>query len=260
MSATVWWAGAVLLLLGLPGAESYVLMPSNVSHRSDKANGDVSRLASYAYRWSYPAESSSLQGLGGGLAFVMAPDFCDKILPSFREDSLIASFGLRRWVSCTDLLDAFQRGFDTWSDNSRAISFTDVSGSTQCASPTAQLDDPCPWELFIDTADGTEHPSLSAYVNNHRASKWVGHSGGYYYDTYYSNWQLVPTRSPSGATVTGADPYRRSTMTFNTHLCWYLDATFCYAFQRWAANGIDVALIGVHQHRWPRVHIRHTPW
>lgn len=45
-------------------------------------------------------------------------------------------------------------------------------------------------------------------------------TGGYYYDTYYPAWHLVPTRSPAGVTVTGADPFRRSVMTFNTHICW----------------------------------------
>ena len=38
----------------------------------------------------------------------------------------------------------------------------------------------------------------------------------------------------------GGDPLRRSVMRFQTHLCWYLDATFCYYFHGFQEQGFNV--------------------
>ena len=51
-------------------------------------------------------------------------------------------------------------------------------------------------------------------------------------------------RSSAGVVAYGVDAHARSVMRFQTHLCWYLDATFCYYFQRWQEeHNVEVLLI-----------------
>jgi len=42
---------------------------------------------------SFKQDSSSLEGLGGGIAWTMTPNFCEKILPQFREDTILSTLG-----------------------------------------------------------------------------------------------------------------------------------------------------------------------
>lgn len=224
-----------------PPTVAYVLMPDNVTLSASRAGGDLSKLGRYVSRWSFPADSASLEGLGGGIAWAMQPDFCDNLIRRFPEQTSVFYLGWLSWVSCADIVDAVQRGMQTWSDNSKVVSFTDLTGTAACSAPSGSvLDDPCPWEMLIKTTDGSEHEELAAYVIPYRASHFFNASGGEYYGTWYPAWQHVPVRSPAGVSTTGADPFRRSELYFNTHICWYLDATFCYEFQRWANSGVDV--------------------
>lgn len=204
-------------LLGLwaAGAGAFVLMGENAS----VGGGPPVHLPGKAYRWSLPAETSSNEGLGGGISWVLDPAFCDHLISRFPERSLIRGVtSFVTFISCSDIHDAVIRGLNTWSANHKHVSFNDISASAPCASPSASIDDGCPWELYIGTENGGDHPSLAAYVVNHRRSKRD------------ARWYTRPVRSPSGATATGVDAHWRSVMRFQTGICWYLDATFCYAF------------------------------
>ena len=193
-------------------------------------------LSSGGFKWTVPADSGSGDGLGGGIAFVVNQSFCDSIIQRFPERDLI--YGLTvsslQFVHCSDLMNALQRGFSTWSSNHRLISFTDITSTPVCkqaSSRAGDLSDSCPWELYIGTDDGTTYFQLAAYVLNYRSS------------SIYSDWSSRGVRTASGVQATG-DAHARSFMRFQTHLCWYLDATFCYYFQMWQEeHNMDVLLI-----------------
>lgn len=212
------------------------------STRAFVLNGGVSNsnpgaLPGGAFRWSLPDGAADSEGLGGGLGWVLASDFCESILGRFPERDLV--YGLSSWafqfVHCSDLRDALERGFQTWSANHRLISFSDLGNTKPCSDPdsiTGELTDSCPWELYISTADGKENPALAAFVINHRVS------------AFRRDWHSRPLRAPSGHVAYGVDAHARSVMRFQTHLCWYLDATFCYYFQvLHEKHEVDVLLI-----------------
>ena len=75
------WRALALLPL-LSSANGFVLMPSNVT---SKTNGDLTKLSRFVYRWTTPEDSGSNDGLGGGLSWVLDPSFCDQMLPRFPE-------------------------------------------------------------------------------------------------------------------------------------------------------------------------------
>jgi hypothetical protein len=77
-------AAAAPLLLLLARAESFVLMGENLT----TADGRPLHLPGKAHRWSLPAASSSDEGLGGGIAWVMDPNFCEQIIGHFPEESV----------------------------------------------------------------------------------------------------------------------------------------------------------------------------
>ena len=140
------------------------------------------------------------------------------------------------------------RGFATWEANHKHIQFRDVGDTGACTklkhykarnelrykqgtSRSGLFDDPCPWQLYISIDDGEAHPKLAAYVINQRTSA---------FPVDFPRWWEETTRSPAGVVDMGGDPLRRSVMRFQTHLCWYLDATFCYYFNGVRERGINV--------------------
>ena len=171
-------------------------------------------------RWVMPASTESNAGLGGGIAFVVDSSFCSQMLPHFPERNFW--FGGFRFVECADLRHAVHRGFATWSDNHHRIAFTDISTSVPCVPAVGESTGACPWELFVGTANGTEHETLAAFVENRRASNPSAADSS------------DSSRSPSGIDLpempeTLETPeLARSVMRFQTHICWFLDGTFCY--------------------------------
>ena len=69
-------------------------------------------------RWgAAPITSSS--GLGKSISYAVHPTFCEKILPKFPEDggscdNCGGGAGMITFLSCGDLMDHIQNGFDTW--------------------------------------------------------------------------------------------------------------------------------------------------
>ena len=209
MAARSW---SLLFLTGATNA--FVVTPDGL---------DISTLPGQAYRWTMPdctagkcTSANSTAGLGQGLAWAFAPDFCDRMVPRFPENE--GMFGMVTFVSCTELKASVSRAFATWSDNHQLVSFVDVGDSSACSGATGNLNESCPWELLVEAGGGEEYPSLAAFVINYRAS---------YFD---SGWRARPVRSTAGVTATGVDQMQRSKMTIQTHHCWYLDATFCSSF------------------------------
>ena len=86
------------------------------------------------------------------------------------------------------------------------------------SSPLAKA--PLPYVAVRTTLNASPADSLAAYVTNYRRSKT---------DPEWYNRQV---RAPSGVVVQGVDAHWRSVMRFQTNICWYLDATFCYEFHQ----------------------------
>ena len=210
----------LLFLLQLHGLSSFVLTGANSSSHS----GQLRSLPGTSFRWTVPAEQANTDGLGGGLFWALDPQFCEKMLTMFPERNIFLGVDFLDvdFLNCDDIKAALLRGFATWSDNHRLLNFVDISESAPCmaANRSADRSDPCPWEVYITTDDGSAHPDLAAYVTTFRAS---------HFDQL---WFTQPLRSSSGVIAFGVDANRRSMMRFQTHICWYLDATFCYHLQR----------------------------
>ena len=228
---------ALLLLLLLPARSAVDAFVLNGG--VDVSAVSLAQFPAGAFRWSVPASTSSAEGLGGGISWVLDDAFCSDMIGLFPERDILP-LGLKlpsafQFVHCNDLRDAVQRGFATWTANHHLVKFVDVSTAAPCtaaASRTGAMQDSCPWELYVGTDDGTSHPSLAAYVTNHRMSE------------VDPQWFSRPLRSASGSVAYGVDAHARSVMRFQTHLCWYLDATFCWYFQQLKeVHGMDVLLL-----------------
>ena len=221
---------ALALLVGPPPTAPFVLNGGARSHNPKQLPGG-------AYRWTVPADSHSTEGLGGGIGYVVDENFCKEMLSRFPERDLFhgLEWSAMQFVHCNDIMVALERGFATWSANHRLISFTDLKASAPCSeasSRTGKVGDTCPWELYIGTDDGKDNADLAAYVINYRAH------------LFHKDWFDRPLRSSAGEVVYGVDAHERSVMNFQTHLCWYLDATFCYGFQYLhEEENVDVLLI-----------------
>jgi hypothetical protein len=221
----------LLLLLLQQHVCAFVLMPANATGR---AAGDLTLLNRYVYRWSMPVDTGSNEGLGGGLSWVLDPSFCEQMLPQFPEGAKSSWMGYD-FVTCNDILVALARGFATWEANHKHIQFRDVADTEACANRSAALGDLCAWQLYVGTDDGASYPNLAAYVINHRTSA---------FPAAFPKWWQETARSPAGVVDAAVDPFQRSVMRFQTHICWYLDATFCYAFHTMQdEHGLDVVLI-----------------
>ena len=214
-------------------------MPANVS----QTHKNLSVVRKEAWRWDYPQSSTSPQGLGQGLSYVIQTDLCTQLLPTFREDSAYGVISFSQFVSCTDILDAIHRGFKTWEDNSAVIKFNDLSGSAGCESPDPKAPtEQCPWEVYIapyseQHKNDANLMSLAAFVTHERASMF---RAGQWKP---AEWDSNKVHMPSGEVDPFTDQFFSSQIRFNPGICWYLDATFCYAFHEWDGRGIPVQML-----------------
>ena len=145
--------------------------------------------------WPMPAESTSVVGLGGGLAWSIDPALCPSLVDRFGAENF-DYFGVRifSFVTCEEITDALLRGFSSWSANHGRVSFFDVSSA--CAARG----------LNATACDLAE----------------VAITGG-----------ATPPGQPLRVSVQSADEtIRRATLTFDTEdegACYYMDATVCEA-------------------------------
>ena len=83
------------------------------------------------FAWSLPADFDDHSGLGGGIAYAIEPDFCERLLPKFREQTQstwgkVVNLGVT-FVDCEEIADALARAFTTWASNHHLIHFKDVT-------------------------------------------------------------------------------------------------------------------------------------
>ena len=172
------------------------------------------------FSWSLPVAADDESGLGGGIAYVIEPGFCQRLLGRFREHSTstwatVFNLGVE-FVDCSSIEDAISRAFTTWAANHKLIGFKDVTAV--CAAQGPPLSSCSIAEVVIDALPPAT-PSqelLAAFVVNYPSpgvTSWPGLGPG--------------RRTTSGVDVSGDYTIGFSTMTFNTAQCWYLDNTFC---------------------------------
>lgn len=184
------------------------------------ASFDLSRPV---FRWTRDADALSDEGLGAGITWGMHPDFCNDVIPAFREERFF--FNTVQFMTCDSLRHAIDVAFETWASNHRFINFKDVTA--ECAAPGAiDASGHCRFAEVTIAAqhmDGPMHDS-AAFVR---------------FDTTRVGFSPTTT---AGDVVTGGLGARRAQIKFATSLCWYLDATFCSMFH--ALGRIDPAFVG----------------
>lgn len=156
--------------------------------------------------------------MGGGIAFTIASDFCEKLLPQFQEDDS-ADLSVIDFVSCEDVNDAVMRAMSTWSANHPYVDFYNVTDDCALEGKgiTCSLA-----ELYIDARPPTQiSVDVAAFVLHNPTT--VGRS-------YGVTWQ-TGVRAPSGEVINNDWQIKFSTLTFHNHICWYLDQTFCAQFR-----------------------------
>ncbi|MDJ0950140.1 MAG: hypothetical protein QNJ94_14580 [Alphaproteobacteria bacterium] len=89
-----------------------------------------------AVRWSKRPGSlvdDKVRGLGGGVEYAIADDFCDTLLPAFLDDPK---------PDCAALRSAIREAFDQWSADHPVLVFTDVTGKVETSLPPKTARDP----------------------------------------------------------------------------------------------------------------------
>lgn len=168
-------------------------------------------LSKPVFRWTRDADAFGGEGLGGGITWAMHPDFCDDVIPAFREERFF--FNTVQFMTCDTLRHAIDVAFQTWSSNHQLINFKDVTD--ECAVPGAiDTEGHCRFAEVTIAAQEMEGPlnDAAAFVR---------------FDTV--SVRLSPTTT-AGDVVVGGLGARRAQIRFATSLCWYLDATFCSMF------------------------------
>jgi|GEM_PF-2553658 len=187
-----------------------------------------------AARWSNDAQSlveQGVRGLGGGLEYAIAADFCAALLPQFID---------RPRPTCSDLQRALQQAFDRWADGHPQLRFVNASASLAAQLPPSDTNFPAQGfgaeiDLFAFTPQ--DYPDVTDY--------------GAYTTFWFLNKQPIGTnhRRLSGKTLTSAD------IVFNANACYVFSANRaqagCNHFESLAIHEIGHALALDHPDEFP---------
>ena len=125
-------------------------------------------------RWDLPPTSYTDVGLGSGISWALAPDFCEWLLPRFPEEPFGRNSSIAiEFVSCSELRDAVNRAFGTWAANHKKISFTDATD--ECARHIAETGAAeIVHEIFLRAADTPPASPELLLSGLHRMAKPLG--------------------------------------------------------------------------------------
>lgn len=154
-----------------------------------------------AARWSNVPGSvlSNVRGLGAGLEYAIAPEFCSQITPLFKD---------RQPPTCQQIKTEIQTALDHWGQNHPFLQFTNVSPSLPAQLPPQGIPDP--WRGF-----GAE---IDFFVLSPEAYPLVANFGAYTSFWYTDQNPIGVQGQPlPGKTINSAD------IIFNNQSCYFLD-------------------------------------
>lgn len=214
-------SGIGLILATAPDPVRAFALSKELTNRTPYPRDDLEDAA----RWSNTPGSlvaDKKRGLGGGVEYSVAEDFCEVLLPHFIDDPK---------PQCDDLLSAIARAFAQWSDGHPVLKFTDVSDSVSPELPPPTAPDPrrgygAEIDIFAREPAGFPRPGP------------FGAETQFYYvqaDPIGTGGRPLP-----GNTLTSAD------IIFNPTKCFYLDPVLarstCNHFESLALHEIGASL------------------
>lgn len=178
-----------------------------------------------AYRWSLPASALSDDGLGGGISWAIAPSnaaFCARMLPSFSKHR--DYFGVYPFTSCEDLVAALDHAFGSWSQNHRAIRFARCELTRD-----GGADGGCTPELLVRATSPLEDDGASNWTSStfDQFAAYVEVGGTLGRDAWLKGPMDTAGEVHDDELILG-----RATVTFHSHVCFFLDSNFCAQFER----------------------------
>lgn len=188
-----------------------------------------------AARWNNVPKSlveHGVRGLGGGLEYAIAENFCEKIIPRFIDEPK---------PTCEQLKEAIQRAFDRWAEGHPILKFVDVSDKIRPKLPPPGH--PQPWRGF-----GAEIDLFALSLAEYPKVQGFGVYTSFWYlfaDPIGTNGEVLP-----GNTLTSAD------IVFNAeeacyHLAPELTGRGCHHFESLVLHAAGHALALDHPNEFP---------
>lgn len=188
-----------------------------------------------AARWNNVPGSladQGVRGLGGGIEYSMAVDFCTRLITRFIDTPK---------PTCEQLRKAFRSALDRWAADHPILKFADVSDRITAMQPPAGH--PRPWQGF-----GAEIDFFALSPTEFPRVRGLGAWTSFWYlfaEPVGTNGQVLP-----GNTLTSAD------IIFNANACYHLDPALegrgCNHFESLVLHEVGHALALDHPNEFPQ--------
>lgn len=198
--ALVSWMLVIAALLGSAAAAHPVLGFTIDDVLTNDTPDDSSDDLLDAARWSNVPGSYAEQrvrGLGGGIEYTVASDFCTRLIPRFIDDP-----------TCQELLQTVQQAFDLWAEGHPTLRFVDMTGRVRPELPGPGVSDP--WQGF-----GAEIDIFALSAKEYPRVRGFG--------TWTQFWYLFDDPIGPGGRVYPGNTITSVDMVFNPEVCYHMD-------------------------------------